>query len=210
MKAKQQAPLETLDHFLPIGSFEAISSYLHQYNVNLTITRNRQTVQGDYKYSSIDKQHRISINGDLNPYAFLITLLHEIAHLLCYQQYHNRVSPHGKEWKQIYASLLSTFIQFNLFPNEIKIVLEQSLQNPAASSCGEPELIKVLRKYDQQQSKYNEHVENLLEGTLFATPDGRIFKRGKKMRKRIKCTLLKNGQMYLFSPVYQVQLVDSL
>lgn len=146
---KDEKPLHTLESFLPKGAFEFVSQYLQTYKVHLTITRSRKTVLGDYKHAIANHNHRITINSDLNPYAFLITLLHELAHLLCYDTYKNKVAAHGKEWKKIYSTLLSTFIPLNIFPNDIQAALQQSIQNPAASSCREVELMKVLYKYDK-------------------------------------------------------------
>ncbi|HAD34265.1 MAG TPA: hypothetical protein DCF44_07170 [Chitinophagaceae bacterium] len=45
----------------------------------------------------------MSVNGNLNSYHFLITLLHEIAHMLVWEQFRNRVKPHGLEWKHVFA-----------------------------------------------------------------------------------------------------------
>jgi predicted SprT family Zn-dependent metalloprotease len=85
---------------MPKGSGELIFKYLHDYKVHLTITRGRKTVLGDYRHSTGHQNHRISVNGNLNKYAFLITLIHELAHLLTFIQFGNRVAAHGKEWKQ--------------------------------------------------------------------------------------------------------------
>ena len=72
---KQEAPLQQLKQYLPEGSFDEVSDYLEKYKVQLTITRERKTLLGDYRNSFAGKSHRISVNGNLNPYAFLITLL---------------------------------------------------------------------------------------------------------------------------------------
>jgi hypothetical protein len=59
--AKQEAPLHQLKDYLPEGSFEEVSQYLLQYKVQLTITRERKSVLGDYRNSLANKNHRISI-----------------------------------------------------------------------------------------------------------------------------------------------------
>ena len=92
--AKQQAPLDALKDYLPEGTFEKVSEYLHQYRIHLTITRERTTVLGDYRNAVDGKNHRISVNGNLNKFAFLYTLIHEIAHLLIYDQFGHRVASH--------------------------------------------------------------------------------------------------------------------
>jgi len=43
----------------------------------------------------------------------------------------------------------------------------------------------------------------------FATDkDERVFKKGEKLRKRFKCTEVKTGRVYLFSPVYEVEIMN--
>jgi SprT protein len=144
------------------------------------------------------------VNGNLNHWSFLITLLHELAHLLTFEQYGNRVAAHGREWKVIYGKLLEQFLQQNIFPDDIKTELLLSLNNPAATSCAEDGLLRVLRRYDTN-GKYNRLVEELAANALFRTSDGRIFRKGKKLRKRYKCEEVATGRAYLFSPVYEVE-----
>ena len=144
------------------------------------------------------------MNGNLNAYAFLITLLHELAHLLTFEQFGNRVAAHGAEWKNVYGQLLKSFLQEHILPPDIETELKISLQNPAASSCAEDGLIRVLRKYDARGSGHR-LVEEIPEGEKFRTPDGRVFLKGERLRKRYKCRDVSNGREYLFSPVYEVE-----
>ena len=51
-------------------------------------------------------------------------------------------------------------------------------------------------------------VEEVEAGGLFVLRDGRIFKRGERIRKRYKCIELSTGKEYLFSPVYEVKKVE--
>ena len=84
----------------------------------------------------------------MNSYSFLITILHELAHLFTFERYGNRVASHGKEWKNEFRNILSEFIQQKFFPEEIESALLQSQHNPAASSCADTHLMRVLNKYD--------------------------------------------------------------
>jgi len=43
---------------------------------------------------------------------------------------------------------------------------------------------------------------------LFKIDDGKIFRKGEKQRKRFKCEEVRTGKIYLFSPVYEVELVN--
>lgn len=200
---RKEAPLNHLQTYLPLHTFEAVHLYLQQYKVHLTVARERKSILGDYRHRMHGKTHRISVNGNLNPYSFLITLLHELAHLLTFEKFGSRVQSHGKEWKATFGQLLDQFIKQEIFPADIKRALLQTLQNPSASSCADDALLRVLKTHDKKNDNFI-FVENLLEGQLFKTHDGRIFKKGGKMRKRFKCTEVDSKRLYLFSPVYEV------
>src|SRR5689334_6529072 len=131
MPAKE-APLDNLRSYLPDGAFEHVLEYIQRYKIHLKITRDRTSVLGDYRHAHHDKNHRISINGNLNSYSFLVTLIHEIAHLVTFEEYGNRVLSHGNEWKKNNAMLLAYFLQHDIFPPDVKKVLQQSIHNPAA------------------------------------------------------------------------------
>lgn len=203
--AKREAPLSALAQFLPPYTFEAVSAYLQHYGVHLTVARERKSILGDYRHRTAAKSHRISVNGNLNAYAFLITLLHELAHLLTFEQHGNRVAAHGREWKDCFGRLLAQFIEHGVFPADIREALLRSLHNPAASSCADEQLLRTLRRYDPPGTTSAVLVEELAEGSLFATHDGRQFRKGPRLRKRFRCEEVKTGRIYLFSPLYEVQ-----
>ena len=200
---KQQVPLLQLQQYLPEGSFEDVHNYLHHYKVHLTVTRQRQSILGDYRHAHDGKTHRISVNGNLNKYSFLITLLHELAHLFTYERFGHRVQSHGREWKDEFGKILAQFLSKKIFPADIAASLLQTLKNPAASSCGDEKLLRVLRNYDLQKDGHY-LVEQLPENSLFKIKDGRSFKKGPRVRTRYKCIEVATGKLYLFSPVYEV------
>jgi SprT protein len=203
---KKEVPIGQLQDYLPPGTYEAVLSYLRQYKVHLTVARERKSILGDYRHRTHQDNHRISVNGNLNTYSFLITLLHELAHLLTFEQFGNKVLAHGREWKTIYAKMLAQFLQHKIFPADIEAELLQSLQNPAASTCAEDGLLRVLRKYDAKES-HHRLVEEIALNGLFRLNDGRVFKKGEKLRKRYRCIEVRTGKVYLFSPVYEVESV---
>ena len=99
--AKKEAPLTYLRQFIPEAAVARVLQYLHQYNVHLTITRERKTVLGDYRHATHHQTHRISVNSNLNKFSFLITLIHELAHLVTFNAHGHRVQAHGREWKNL-------------------------------------------------------------------------------------------------------------
>ena len=204
---KKEVPVSHLQHFLPAGTGDAVLTYLHQYKVHLTVAKERKSILGDYRHRTHHTNHRISVNGNLNKYAFLVTLLHEIAHLLTFEEYGRRVQAHGREWKMIFSGLLKQFVENKVFPADVEYELLQSLHNPAASSCAEEGLLRVLRNYDERKDGHR-LVEELPAGSIFRLKDGRVFRKGEKLRKRFKCAEVATGKLYLFSPVYEVELVN--
>jgi hypothetical protein len=199
----QSSPLEGLKKYLPANTFDEVEQYLVQYKVHLTITKQRKSILGNYTNSYANNNHRISINGNLNKYAFLITLLHELAHLLTFEKFGNKVFAHGKEWKYAFSNILVQFLQKNIFPKDIAQALLHNIKNPAASSCADVALTRVLHQYDERKLGVL-LVENIPIGGHFIIEDGRVFKKQQLLRKRIKCIEIVTGKIYLFSPVFEV------
>jgi len=206
--AATEHPLQALAAYLPEGSFERVAEFLHQYKVHLTITRQRKSVLGDYRHAGREGNHRISINGNLNKYEFLITLLHELAHLLTFEQFQHRAAPHGIEWKQQYSQLLSHFVAQQIFPPDIVRALQASIRNPAATANGETDLLLVLRKYSIQKKEGYITMEELGEGEWFQTENGRTFQKISRRRKRFTCIEQSSGLSYSFSAVTEVRKIE--
>ncbi len=206
--AKQESPLHALGAYLPEGSFDAVSAYIIEHKVHLTITRARATVLGDYRNRHLDRNHRISVNGNLNKYSFLITLLHELGHLLTYEKYGNKIPAHGAQWKNEFGKILAGFIAKKIFPADIEHELLLTLKNPAASSCAEASLLRVLRKYDPHKPGVF-LLEELPEKSFFRVKNGRVFHKGDRIRKRFLCQDMTTKKMFLFSPVAEVEWVKT-
>ena len=201
---KTEAPLDAIKKYIPEKSAQLVLDYLQLHKVHLTITRERKSVLGDYRHATTYNTHRISVNGNLNQYSFLITLIHELAHLVTFTHHKSRVDPHGKEWKRIYGTMLKDFLQPGIFPPDLLFYLNESLHNLPASSCSDEKLMRVLKKYDQLGNGLV-MVEQIAEGKLFDAGKGKIFRKGKKLRKRYQCVEVETDRLYLFSPIYEVK-----
>ncbi|HEY6902401.1 MAG TPA: SprT-like domain-containing protein, partial [Puia sp.] len=170
---KQEAPLDYLRRWIPAAAAPLVLEYLNHYQVHLTITRERKSVLGDYRHATREQNHRISVNGNLNPWSFLITLIHELAHLVTFMEYGNRVQSHGKEWKAIYRKMLEEFLRLNIFPADVLAALKKNLHDLPASSCADEGLMRVLRKYDENEEGFL-LVEQIPEGACFSLEDKRV------------------------------------
>src|SRR5690606_29158004 len=91
------------------------------------------------------------------------------------------------------------------FPADLLRSLNASLHNLPASSCADEKLMRALKKYDVQKDGIV-MVEQVAEGSVFDIGKGKLFRKGKKLRKRYQCTELATGKLYLFSPVYEVRI----
>ena len=169
------------------------------------ISRARNTKLGDYRFSP-SKGHQITVNHNLNPYAFLITYLHEVAHLLTYNQYKNKVSPHGNEWKQAFKEVFEPILEEEFLPKELIDVLIAYLKNPSASSTGYTPLVDILKSYDVHQNDLV-LISSLEENQLFGIKN-LLFQKGKLRRTRYICKEVNSGKLYLVSKNAQVSLID--
>ncbi|MEZ4822450.1 MAG: SprT-like domain-containing protein [Ignavibacteria bacterium] len=191
-----------LQKYIPEESISFALNWIDEYKFNFKITRSRNTKLGDFTPAHSGKPHKITVNHDLNKYAFLITLTHEVAHLIAFNKYRNKIMPHGREWKEEFRSLLVPFISMNIFPDDIVHSLKYYSQNPKASSCTDIHLIKALKKYDNESEFI--HLEDIPVKSIFRLRNGREFLKGERIRKRYKCTEVRTRQEYLVSPVAEV------
>lgn len=197
---------ELLARFLPDAAIEKVMSSVVKHNIHLIISKNRKTKLGDYRPPIRHPNHRISINHNLNKYAFLITYVHELAHLKVYEQYKNKVAPHGHEWKLAFKTLMMDFISPDIFPDDLLEELKRSVKNSKASSFSDLRLSRLLHQYDVKNGY--EHVEDLPVDTLFETQNGKHFLKGEKLRTRYKCVNVTNKKTYLFHPLTPVVRVN--
>ncbi len=200
---KEKLPFEGLIPYLPEGSYDHVMPYILKHKVHLTLTKERKTILGNYRAPFQGKGHRITVNANLNKYSFLVTLLHELAHLFTWDKYGHKVVPHGNEWKGEFSAILKDFLIEHFFPEVIEKALLKSMHNPAASSCGDENLMRALKLFDLGENVLV-FVEQLKKGQHFKMADGREFSTGEKLRKRYKCQEIKTKKWYLFSGLYEV------
>lgn len=195
-----------LQKYIPEAAIPQVYQWLQEYYIHLKISRKRSSKLGDYRSPHKGKGHQITVNHDLNPYSFLITLIHEIAHMLVWDKYRNRVRAHGKEWKETYRELMVPFFDMEIFPEDIDSALTNYLSNSYASSGSDLNLGRALQKYDSDPGLT---LENIPEGSVFSLPNGMAFKKGTLNRKRYRCTRIDNNKVYLVSALIRVELLES-
>jgi len=181
-----------LNSFLPAQAVSYVAQFIMENNVRFTVAKKRKSKLGDYRQPFNGKSHQISVKGDLNPYAFLVTTIHEFAHLTTFEKYGNRVKSHGAEWKAEFKELFKPLIEDGFLPEDVTLAVSNYLKNAKASSCADEPLYRVLRRYNIEQGVL---VEHLKKGAIFELK-GKRFELGKKLRKRYECVDLDSGRLY--------------
>ncbi len=198
---------DILRKYLPEAAVETVYYWLDRKKIHLKITKNRTSKLGDYKPPIGYPTHRISINHDLNPYAFLITFVHELAHLIVFEKKGRRVRPHGKEWKIEFRNLMNPFLEKNIFPDDLSGLLSKHLKNSKASSNADIMLTRVLKSYDNKpcsDEKSTLFLENIITGSEFLYGKERHFVKMEKRRTRYRCKEVDTGRFFLFHPLAEV------
>ena len=192
---KQAIFRNKLSKYLPEEALNYCSHLWLKYPFHLYIKRPRKTKLGDYRYDPKQRQHFITLNSNLNPYAFLVTYLHEVAHLITFQKYGRKAQPHGNEWKAVFSHLLEPVTRRKMVPDDIMGALTRYMENPKASSCSDPNLMIALGRHDHRPKIY---LKDIAEGELFNFHD-RIFRKGNLRRTRYVCAEIHTGRNYLIS-----------
>lgn len=199
--------VKILETYLPAKAAPLISRWIDYFVCEFKVSRNRNSKFGDYRHPFGGQGHRISVNYDLNPYAFLVTTVHEFAHLHTWNEHKHKVKPHGTEWKANFKRMMQPFFEMDIFPPEVKHAIISYLNNPAASSCSDLNLYRSLRQYDAPKPDHLT-IEKLPAHALFKIKDGRVFRKQERLRKRYKCIEVSSKRVYLFSPVAEVELLE--
>lgn len=196
-----------LSQYMPVDAAPVIARWIDYFQCEFKISKNRTTKLGDYRHPYKGNGHKISVNNDLNVYAFLVTTVHEFAHLLTWNDHKNKVKPHGEEWKRNFKRMMTPFIEKEIFPDDVCKAIVSYLQNPSAASCTDLKLSRTLKRYDKAMNILR--LEELPVNAVFTIKDGRKFKKGMQLRKRYRCVCLDDGNTYLFNPLAEVTLAPT-
>jgi len=196
---------ETLEKYIPQASVSPIFQLIKKYNLQLKIVNERVTRHGDYRKLP-NGHHQITVNVNLNPFRFLITLLHETAHLIAFKKFGRRIKPHGKEWKQTFQNLMLPYLRPEIFPIQLLPILAIHFKNPRASSDSDTKLSLALKQFDPPNDKI--FIFEIPFDGKFKLYNGKLFRRGNKRVKRYECVEISTGRMYLFNPNTEVEYIN--
>ncbi|PZX52536.1 SprT-like domain-containing protein [Algoriphagus chordae] len=170
-------------------------------------TATRKSKLGDFRYRRDRQTQTITINADLNPYQFLLTYIHEVAHLHAFVRFGIDIAPHGAEWKSTFQQLLFPILSTKFFPIDLLIPLRKHMKNPKASSAADLFLMKEMSKYDEPSLNQEAlFLSDLKPGNRFLL-SGREFEKGETRRTRVLCQEIKSGKKYLIAQLAKVKLI---
>jgi len=195
---------DKLAPYIPEHALDTVFELIKLNRVHLKIVNERVTRHGDYRKHP-DGYHQITVNASLNKYRFLMTLIHEIAHLVAFEKYGRTIKPHGDEWKSTFQRLMVPFLRPEIFPNQLLPLLARHFRNPKASSDTDATLALALKQFDPANDK--NYIFEIPYGSVFRIHNGRIFKKGAQRIKRFECMELSSGKVYLFNPNAEVELL---
>ncbi len=195
---------DKLAPYIPEHALDTVFELIKLNRVHLKIVNERVTRHGDYRKHP-DGFHQITVNASLNKYRFLMTLIHEIAHLVAFEKYGRNIKPHGDEWKNTFQRLMVPFLRPEVFPNQLLPLLARHFRNPKASSDTDATLALALKQFDPANDK--NYIFEIPYGSVFRIHNGRIFRKGAQRIKRFECMELSSGRVYLFNPNAEVELL---
>lgn len=190
------------ERFVPQKAAPYCAKLYEYFGFEFKIKKARMTKLGDFRYDPRCKKHTITINNDLNPFAFLITYIHEVAHLVTFQEFGRKVNPHGREWKSNFKRIAEPILKEEVFPPAILNSLKKYLKNPKAASCSDPILFQVLKQFDPENGLVL--LKTLKSGDVFRFNNKR-YKYLEKKRTRIICMEMDSEKKYLINQLAEVR-----
>ena len=196
---------ETLLKYIPEHAVKPVFEMIVDNQVHLKIVNERQTRHGDYR-KALNGKHEITVNSNLNKYRFLITLVHEISHLVAFEKFGRTIKPHGNEWKYTFQRMMIPFIRPEIFPNQILPLIANHFKNPTASSDTDARLAFALKQFDERKPDVH-YIHEVPSGSFFRIKNGRIFQKKGLRVKRYECLEVKTGRLFLFNANAEIEII---
>ncbi|MFM7107517.1 MAG: SprT-like domain-containing protein [Planctomycetaceae bacterium] len=198
---------------LPAAAGDYVAEVIRAHRCEVALSRPRRTKLCDHRPPTRSRpRHLITINEDLNPYAFLTTLLHEVAHAATWERHRRGWQPrrpHGPEWRREFAALLGPVVHDAILPADVREALDGALRGAAAAAtCSDRRLAIVLAHYDPPRPGCV-RVEDLAAGAIFRTDCGTVFRAGPIVRTRRRCFECRTGVEYRVHGLARAEPLDA-
>lgn len=191
--------IQPLQKYLPENTLPFLKNWFGEHYIHIKITKGRNSKLGDYRKMP-DKSHQITVNSTLQPQLFFFVLTHELAHLLAFEKFGNRIAPHGTEWKHMFREMLLESME--VYDDDLKPIIRKFSRSPKANFMASPELVRYF------------HIENLNENQCFLeqleTGNTFIYREQtyiitERRKKNYICKNLNTGKIYIFKPLAKVE-----
>ncbi|WP_027376876.1 SprT-like domain-containing protein [Kaistella palustris] len=194
--------IQLLQKYLPENTLLYLKKWFGVHSIHIKITRGRNSKLGDYRKMP-DRSHQITINSTLQPYLFFFVLTHELAHLLAFENFGHRISPHGAEWKVTFRDMLLESLP--AYEDELKPIILRFSKAPKANFMSSPELVRYfhIENYEDESS----YIEDLTLQDRFIYRK-QTYVIDEKRKKNYLCTNLGTGKKYIFKPLARVEKIN--
>lgn len=191
--------IQSLEKYLPHNTLQYLKVWFSDYYIHIKITRNRNSKLGDYRKLP-DNSHEITINSTLAPELFFFVLTHELAHLIAFEKYGRRISPHGSEWKETFRQMLLQSIE--VYEENLRPIIIKFSRSPKANFMASPDLVKYF--HIEKQDDALVFIEELQKGDFFIYRNEKYLLEG-LIKKNYLCKNLATGRKYSFKPLARVE-----
>jgi hypothetical protein len=195
---------DTWKTHVPEGSVSLVSQWLISSPVPVILAKSRRSKHGDFRVPRNGRPAYVTINHDLHPVEFLITLAHEIAHFRNWRKHGRRARPHGPEWRNEFREMLMEVLRGELLDKEISAAVYLLYFKRKLIGSGSSELLNRLLGKSVDESGIM-HVADLPEGAKFMLRSGKTFIKGRKLRKRYQCRDTVSSRIYSVHPMAEVK-----
>lgn len=188
-----------LEKYLPENTLPHLKKWFGDHVIHIKITKGRNSKLGDYRKMP-DKSHQITINSTLQPQLFFFVLTHELAHLLAFDQYGYRISPHGSEWKNTFRIMLLESLP--IYSDYLKGIILKFSKSPKANFMASTDLVRYFRIEDYEDE--SSYIEDLSVGNTFKYKN-QTYLIEEKRKKNYLCVNLDTTKKYIFKPLARVE-----
>ncbi|WP_079243726.1 SprT-like domain-containing protein [Chryseobacterium indologenes] len=192
-------PIKSLEKYLPQNTLKYLRLWFSDYYIHIKVTRNRNSKLGDYRKLP-DNSHEITVNSTLTPQLFFFVLTHELAHLIAFEKYGRRISPHGNEWKETFRNMLLESLE--IYDEELKPIIIKFSKSPKANFMASPDLVRYF--HTEKQDDTLQFIEELKKGEFFIYRNEKYLLEG-LVKKNYLCKNLATGRKYSFKPLARVE-----
>lgn len=191
--------IQSLEKYLPPNTLPYLKIWFADYYIHIKITKNRDSKLGDYRKLP-DNTHEITLNSTLVPELFFFVLTHELAHLIAFEKYGRRISPHGNEWKETFRQMLLQSLE--VYEEKLRPVIVKFSRSPRANFMASPELVRYF--HIEKQDDRLVFIEKLQKGDFFIYRNEKYLLEG-LIKKNYLCKNLATGRKYSFKPLARVE-----